>query len=222
MKAITSIFIILLAVLLCSCSSISTGLYVVPSSHQGLEEMTNDTWRTYGAAPRGAGAPRRDTIEPALGRMRPPVYERHFDEGLRYIIYPTIVRERCLFFGPPLLPLFPVWFLDPQDPEKLTTPYRSRIVWSGDIEKAEEITMYRVSASSRCKGNRRIVSTSKEQQLECEYVFEEKLTDESELLLDYSNGDKIVQIPLMYQRGTEFIPYIRMFDNPKTGNRVSP
>ena len=88
-------------------------------------------------------------------------------------------------------------------------------VWSGDIEKAEKVAVYRVSANSLCKGDRRILSKSRKQQLECEYVFQEKLTDESELLLDYSNGKKIVRIPLMYQRGLEFVPYIRIFGNQK-------
>ena len=73
MKTITCLFSILFAALLCSCSSISAGRYVVSLSHEGLEEMTNDTWRTYGAAPIRAGAPLRDTIEPTIGRMRPPV-----------------------------------------------------------------------------------------------------------------------------------------------------
>lgn len=197
----------LLVPLLCSCSTVSAGRYVVPSSIEGATEMSNDTWRTHGAAPIGAGASRRDTIEWSLGTMRPAVYERHFSAGLRYIMYPTTVRERCLLFGPPLLPVIPVWFWDP---EVASRPHRVRIVWRGNIETAKGVTVYYVAQDSRHKGNRTIVSTS-QKEMECHYVFDVELADESQLLLDDSGGAKVVRIPLKYHRGMEWFPYIRMF-----------
>ena len=90
--------------LLCSCSVFETGRYVVPTSHEGLDELSSDRWRTYGLAPRGSGAGRRNTVEPSIGLKRPLVYVRKFDDTLSYALYPTIVYENVLTFGPPDLP----------------------------------------------------------------------------------------------------------------------
>ncbi|TFH13562.1 MAG: hypothetical protein E4H02_11625 [Lentisphaerales bacterium] len=215
MKAMAGILIIVVtAPLLCSCSAVFAGRYVVPSSLEGATERPYDTWRTYGAAPRGAGAPRRETIEWSFGTERPAVYERHFNEELSYVIYPTIVSERVLLVGPPFLPVIPTFFVNSPEAD----PYMVRIVWRGNIEKAKGINVDYVTQRSRYEGIRSIANRSKEQ-MECKYVFENKLTDKSELFLSEQGGTRIVRIPLRYQRGIEWFPYIR-FLNASTNEWV--
>ncbi len=191
--------------ILCSCSGIHAGKYIIPGDIEGAKETFRENWRTYGAA--------RSAIEPSLGRMRPPVYEAPWGTNLWFTIYPTTLRERALFAGPMFLPVIPIWFLEgasfTNDEKRAVEHNRIRITWRGNVEKARKIEVYLTRPGFRSAGLRDIARTSTEE-IEFIYTFEENLAPQSTLQFKCSGSDDVLLIPLRAYRGLELVPYIKI------------
>lgn len=202
----------ILFLLLCSCSSVETGRYLVARSQEQGTALPQDVWRTYGLA--SSGASRRMTVEPSYGRKRPMIYKRQFNADLTYILYPVIVRERVLFFGPALVTVLPVWFFETNDANDQTSPNSVSISWFGDVSKVDQIVV-RCFVSGEWLGSSRRVFVKLDNHIECEYHFDKKLTDGCEIVMDYANGRQVVRSSLSYCQGLEWTPYVRMLNAPK-------
>ena len=181
----------LIPIFLCSCSSIETGHYLVASSQDQGVAVPQDGWRTYGLPP-SSGETLRKKVEPAFGRKRPMVNRRSFDNDLSYILYPVILKERVIFFGPALLTVLPVWFIDQSDTNSQARARSVSISWYGDVSKAEKIVV-RCFDSGECLESVRLVFVKVSNHMECVYYFNKKLTDGCVLVMEYSNGEKVEQ-----------------------------
>lgn len=202
----------LIPVFLCSCSSIEAGHYLVAHSQDQGIAMPQDVWQTYGLP--SSGKSLRMTAEPSVGRMRPMVDKRLFDNNLSYILYPVILRERALFFGPILFPVLPVWFLDSNDSNEQVRACSVSISWDGDVSKAEKIVI-RCFNSDEWSESLRRVFMQVDNHMECVYYFDKELKDGCDIVMEYNNGEKVVRASLMSYQGIEWTPHVRIISAPK-------
>lgn len=205
-------FTALALLLTCSCSSIGTGQYLVAQPKEGDVPLPKDVWRTYGLPPPGFGLPRHMTAESGVGDKRPIVMQRSFDNDLCYVLYPVVLHEEVLFFGP-ILPVIPVLLFDQSDSTKEEATYRVYITWIGDMDKADHISVRRGLSGMWSEG-RRIVFERTHDRMECAYVFDEPFAEECELKLHDAHSDRLEVIPLLHLRGVEW-SQVRFLNAPR-------
>ena len=84
--------------LLSGCSLISTGEYFTVQFEEGALSVNRADWVT-------------DTIEPSFGHFRPPLKQASLgdSEKTSIVVYPIIICEKAISFGPAFLPLIPVF-----------------------------------------------------------------------------------------------------------------
>lgn len=203
----------LIPVLLCSCSSIETGHYLVANSQDQGVAVPQDAWLTYGLSL--ARKASRNRPEESFGRKRPMVNRRSFDNDLSYILYPVILNERVIFFGPALLTVLPVWFIGQSDTNSQARACSVSMSWHGDVSKAEKIVV-RCFDSGECLESVRRVFVKVANHMECVYYFNKKLTDGCVLVMEYSNGEKVEQrVSFISEWGIDWTPYIRFLNPPE-------
>lgn len=97
MRQFLFIFLLGCAVLLSGCSLISKGEYFTADLGGENSLVKRADWLT-------------DTSEPSFGKFRPPLRKVVFGESKKtsFIVYPIIVNEKAISFGPLFLPLIPV------------------------------------------------------------------------------------------------------------------
>lgn len=212
-RIVSGLWVVFVLLLASSCSSIESGSYLVAHSQDQGVDVPQDVWRTYGLP--SANKSLRKKVEPAVGRKRPMVYRRSFDNDLSYILYPVIREERVLFFGPILLTVLPVWFIDQSDTNSQEQARSVAISWYGDVSKAEKIVV-RCFAAGECLESVRRVFVKKYKHIECVYLFDKKLTEDVVLVMEYTNGEKSEQrVSLTSEWGIEWTPYIRFLNAPE-------
>ena len=198
---------------LCSCSTIESGCYLVAHTQDQGIAVPQDAWLTYGL--NWAGKSSRHRPEHAVGCKRPMVSRRSFDNELSYILYPVILDERALFFGPILLPVLPVWFMSETDTNALARACSVAISWYGDVPKAEKIVVRCFDSGEWLESVRRVF-VKKYKHLECVYSFEKRLTEDSVIVMEYTNGEKIEQrVSFTSEWGLEWLPSIQFLNAPR-------
>lgn len=206
----TAWFVLLLA---CSCSTIETGRYLVAQQAEAGIALPESPWRTYGLAPFGAGAPRKMTADASIGRKRPLVFKHQFEENLHYILYPIIVRERLIFVGPPIITLFPVWFLDTERGAEQAC--HIFMTWYGNIATVEHISVFREDINGKRSMGKRVTLAASSNELECAYVFDGEFVDGDDLILQLGHAGKRIRLTLSSRRGIEWLPSIRFINGPR-------
>ncbi len=79
-----------------------------------------------------------DTSEPSFGFLRPPLKQITLND-ISVIVYPIMIEEKAVSFGPALFPIIPV-FEGIQDPESI---YKNkiRLLYNGEKKKVENLEL---------------------------------------------------------------------------------
>lgn len=117
------------SVIISGCSSISTGEYFVANSKNTIFSENHSDWVS-------------DTIEPSFGKLRPPLKMIKLTDTERgsFVVYPIIINEKVICFGPVLFPIIPVLrFM--QDPPSENTG-RIRLIFKGSQNELDGVEMF--------------------------------------------------------------------------------
>jgi hypothetical protein len=211
-SVVNGLGIILVLTLASSCSSIESGTYLVAHAQDQGVAVPQDYWRTYGLPSENKSLKKK--VEASVGHKRPIVYKRSFDNDLSYILYPVIQEEQALFFGPILLTVLPVWFIDQSDTNDQARARSVTISWYGDVSKAERIVVRCFDSGERFAGVRcSFVKTNNH--MECVYTFNKELTDGCKVEMKYADSEKVERVPLISEWGIEWTPYVRLISAPE-------
>ena len=129
MRKLLCVFSIGCSVIISGCSSVSTGEYFVENSMNTILSDNHSDWVS-------------DTIQPSFGKLRPPLKMIKLTDAERdsFVVYPIIINEKDISFGPVLFPIIPVlssW----QDPPSEYIG-RIRLLFKGSHSEIEGLEMF--------------------------------------------------------------------------------
>lgn len=183
------LFLPLCSLLLSGCSSLIWGEFLVP------EKASIESKKVY----------RKDwSLYTTIGA--PCIYESTFDNNISYIAYPVLMDGTTpLGIGPIFVPIIPFWWVKyfEHSNEKYDCK-KIKIIWKGNLNEVKKIGVYHLYVGNEHKGERTMVSSTKEEIIYI-YTFKEKLTKKSKLILKTSEIDKFIQ--LNYIDNIMYTPY---------------
>lgn len=116
--------------LLSGCSLVFTGEYLSAQLADDAVSVKREDWLT-------------DSGEPSFGALRPPLKRIVWDESenTSTIIYPIIIQERAISFGPAFLPVIPVFDSWQDPPSEYTRKIRLLYEGADDVATGLKITV---------------------------------------------------------------------------------
>lgn len=127
MKNLTFVCLIVVSIVSSGCSLVTKGEYLTASFGEQKALVHRADWVT-------------DTApEPSFGHFRPPLKKNSL-AGASFVIYPVIVNEKTISFGPAFLPIIPVlnsWQNPPSKYEK-----KMRLLFGGARRDFEGIEIF--------------------------------------------------------------------------------
>lgn len=192
-KTILAFILCITCSLICSCSTVGSGKYLVPESKQkGIEYYRRD-WSS-------------DNELSVMGRFMPKLYRYTFNEGISYVVYPIIIDLRAWMVGPICLPIIPAWWWA-KEPEDTNNLHRVKIVWFGDLMRSQKIWVTHQDINGTDLGQPEILYRGTNE-LVCSYFFKDQITDKSKLVLTNSAGQGTAPMSFLFKREIGFAPVI--------------
>ncbi len=189
-----------LSILPCfGCSSIGSAKFLAPQEAVIKEYVFQEDWTV-------------DTYpEASFGQIRPYLYKSKFNDELDYTIYPITIEERVWLFGPLLLPVIPIWYLQP--PSEHYKPDEVKIIWFGDEEMTKEIRVTVKTMDKEYVSKSTIVSSGLNKMV-CEYAFKRNFIEGDILCISLVSPPNNIELKLKNLEHMCFLP----FGNPLTGS----